>query len=139
MNSFDIVSNRVQNDLGFLSKLFFDGYRYSQTNAASNTLSSIITINKVPYGKYPDVKRFMKSIFELRLIFPIYHVIWDVRKVFNYFRNLPVMSKLTLKELSLKLAMLLCLVSGRQWIQTIDSINLKDITYVGKQVFIPIM
>ena len=139
MNSFDIFNNRLQKVLGFLSKLFFDGYRYSQINTASSTLSSIITINKVSYGKHPDVKRFMKSIFELRLTLPMYHIIWDVRKVFNYFRNLPVMSKLTLKEIFLKLAMLLCLVSGRQRIQTIDLINLKDITYVGKKVFIPIM
>ena len=81
MNSFDIFSNR--------------------------TLSNIITINNVPCGKHPDVKRFMKGIFELRPTFPKYHMIWDVRKAFNYFRNLPVMSNLTLNELSLKLAMLL--------------------------------
>ena len=66
-------------------------------------------------------------------------MIWDVRKVFNYFRNLLVISDLTIKELSFKLAMLLCLVSGRQQMQTIHLINLKDIKYVGVQVFIPIM
>ena len=67
-------------------------------------------------------------------------MIWDVRKVFNYFRNLPLISSnLTLKALSLKLAMLLCLVSGGQRMQTIHLINLKDIKYVGEQVFIPIM
>ena len=66
-------------------------------------------------------------------------MIWDVRKVFNYFRNLPVISNFTLKELSLKLAMLLCLVFGGQRMQTIHLINLKDIKYVREQVFIPIM
>ena len=44
MNSFDVFSNRVQNVLDFLSKLFFDGHSYSQINAASSALSSIITI-----------------------------------------------------------------------------------------------
>ena len=77
--------------------------------------------------------------FELRPTFPKCHMIWDVRKVFNYFRNLPVMSNLTLKELSRKLAMLFCLVSGGQRMQTIHLINLKDIKYFGEQVFIPIM
>ena len=125
--------------LDFLSKLFSDGHSYSQINTASSALSSIITINKVPCGKHPDVKRFMKGIFELRPTFPKYHMMWDVRKVFNYFRNLPVMSNLTLKELSLKLAMMLCLVSGGQRMKTIHLINLKDIKYVGEQVFIPIM
>ena len=85
MNSFDIFSNRVQNVLDFHSKFFSDGHSYSQINTASSALSSIITINKV-----------------LRPSFPKYRMIWDVRKVFNYFRNLPVMSNLTLKELSLK-------------------------------------
>ena len=66
-------------------------------------------------------------------------MIWDVKKVFTNFRNLPVLSDLTLKELSLKLAMLLCLVSGGQQMQTINLINLKDIKYVGDQVIIPIM
>ena len=56
MNSFDIFSNRVQNVLDFLSKLFSDGHSYSQMNTASSILSSIITINKVPCGKHPDVK-----------------------------------------------------------------------------------
>ena len=78
----------------------------------------------------------MKGFFELRPTFPKYHVIWDVRKVFNYFRNLPVMSNLTLKELSLKLAMLLCLVLGEQRIQTIHLMNLKDIKYIGEIVLV---
>ena len=139
MNSFDIFSNRGRNVLDFLSKLFSDGQSYSQVNTASSALSSIIIINKVPCGKYPDVKRFMKGIFELRSTFPKYHMIWDVRKVFNYFRNLPVMSILTFKQLSLKLAMLLCLVLGGQRMQIIHLINLKDIKYIREQVFIPIM
>ena len=66
-------------------------------------------------------------------------MIWDIRKVFNYFRNLPVIGNLTLKELSLKLAMLLYLVSGGQQMQTIHLISLKDIKYVREQVFISIM
>ena len=96
MNSFDIFSNRVQNVLDFLSKLFSDGHSYSQINTASSALSGIITINKVPCGKHPDVKRFVKGIFELRPTFPKYNMIWDVKKVFSYFRNLPVISDLTL-------------------------------------------
>ena len=96
MNSFDIFSNKRQNILDFLLKLISDGHSYSQINTASSALSRIITINKVPFGKHPDVKRFMKGIFELRPTFPKYYIIWDVGKVFNYFRNLPVMSDLTL-------------------------------------------
>ena len=96
MNNF-----RVQNVLDFLSKLFSDRHSCSQIDTASSALSGFITINKVPRGKHPVVKRFMKGMFELRPTFPKYHTIWDVRKVFNYFKTLPVMSNLTLKELSL--------------------------------------
>ena len=59
-------------------------------------------------------------------------MIWDVRKVFNYFRKLPVISDLTLKELSFKLVMLLCLILGVQRMQTIHLINLTDIKFVGE-------
>ena len=139
MNSFDIFSNIVQNVLDFLSKLFSDGHSYSEINTASSELSNIITINKEPCGKHPDFKRVVKGIFKLRPTFPKFHKIWDVRKVFNYFRNLPVMSDLTLKELSLKLAMLLSLVSSGQRMQTIHLINLKGIKYVGEQMFFQII
>ena len=139
MSSFDIFNNKVQNVLEFLSKLFSDGHSYSQINTASSALSSIITINKVSCGKHPDVKRFMKRIFKLWPTFPKYRMTWDARKVFNYIRNLPVMSDLTLKEFSPKSAMLLCLVSGGQWMQTIHLISLKSIKYVGGQVFVPVM
>ena len=139
MDSSDIFSNRVQNVLDFLSKLFSCGHSYSQINTASSALSSIITINKVPCGKHPDVKRFMKGIFEFGPIFSKYHMIWDIKKVFNYFRNLPVMGNSPLKELFLKLAMLQCLVLGGQQMLTIHLLNLKDIKYVEEQVFIPIM
>ena len=59
-------------------------------------------------------------------------MIWDVRKVFNYFRKLPVISDLTLKELSFQLVMLLCLILGVQRMQTIHLINLTDIKFVGE-------
>ena len=49
-----------------------------------------------------------------------------------------LMSDLTFKKFSLKLAMLLCLVSGEQRMQTIHLIILKGIKYVGEQVFIKI-
>ena len=73
----------------------------------------------------------MKGTFALRPTYSKYHITWGVTKVFNYFRNLPVTSDSTLKKVSLKLAMLL--------MQTIHLMSLKDIKYVGEQVFISIM
>ena len=102
MNSFNIFSNRVQNVLDFLSKLLSDGHSDSQINTASSKLSSFTTINKVPCEKHPNVKRFIKGIFEFQPTFSKYHMIWDVKKVFNYFRNLPVISDLTLNSFMTK-------------------------------------
>ena len=60
-------------------------------------------------------------------------MIWGVRKVFNYFRNLPVMSDLTLKELSLKLAMLLCLVLGSLNVIKVSKLNLKRFLHTVRE------
>ena len=52
-----------------------------------------------------------------------------------YFRNLHVMGDLILKELSLKLFLLLCLISGGQRMQTIHLINLKDLKTYLRDIF----
>ena len=123
VSSFELFSNRVQNVLDFLSKLFCTGRSHSQICAASSALYSIITIDKL-----------CQEISYTWDIILYHHMVWHVRKVCNYFRNFPVMIGLTLKKLSLKLGMLLCLIFGGQGMQTIHIINLKDIRYVGVQI-----
>ena len=81
----------------------------------------------------------MKGIFELRPSFPKYTFIWDIQKVFDYFRGLPDVEKLDLKLLSHKLVMLLCLLSGGQRAQTIHVLCIEDIKYVDDGIIIPIM
>ena len=126
--------------LSFLTKLFEDGCSYSQINSARSALSLLFALEKSnQWGSLHLVKRFMKGVFELRPVMPKYSTIWDVKIVFNYFRQLPSPSELTLNVLSKKLALLIGLVSGGQRCQTIHCINLKDLIFTKNKLLIPIM
>jgi len=106
---------------------------------ACSVLSILIDSEPLTFGKLPLVKRFMKGILEQRPVFSKYNYIWDVNKVFEFFRGLPSLEDLDLKMLSYKLVMLLCLVSGGQRAQTIHSLCLKDIHFIEESIAIPIM
>ena len=109
-------------------------------NTACSAQSAVLNTAATSFGKLPLVKRFMKGIFSLKPVFPKYSMIWDVNKLFDYFRSLPSPSFLDLKMLSHKLAMLLMLLSGGQRSQTIHSIKINDIIVTGdNSVFIPAM
>ena len=72
----------------------------------------------VPFGQQKVVIRFIKGVFEMKPALPKYSNRWNVNVVLNYLELLHPYSKLTLKELCQKLAMLLALLSG-QTCQTI--------------------
>ena len=67
----------------------------------------------------------MKGIYELRPCFPKHNSIWNLATVFNYFRNQKGATELSLMDLSLKVAFLLCLLSGQRC-QTISFLDLKE-------------
>ena len=69
----------------------------------------------------------MKGVFELRPAFPKYAVTWDVDLVLRYLELLFPLDKLTLKELSYKVIMLIAL-SSDQRCQTLHSLTLPSIT-----------
>jgi len=76
----------------------------------------------------------MKGVFEKRIPHPKYKKIWDVSLVLNYLTTLDQIEKLTLKDLTLKLLMLLQLVTGQRG-QSIHLLNvvtmhLSDTSYV---------
>ena len=73
MNNFDTFSNRVQNVLDFISKLFSDGHNYSQINTTSSALSSIITI-RYPVENIKMLKGFWKTFSNFNQYFP--SIIW---------------------------------------------------------------
>ena len=62
-------------------------------------------------GSHPIVSCFMKGIFQLRMLTPKYLVTWDVSVVLSYLKTLSPKNSLSLKQSTLKLAMLMALIS----------------------------
>ena len=66
----------------------------------------------------------MKGVFEKRTPHPRYNKIWHVSLVLSYLTTLDPVEKLTLKDLTLKLLVLLLLITGQRG----QSIHLLNIT-----------
>ena len=82
---------------------------------ARSALSSYLELKDgVPFGQHKLVNRFMKGVFECKPALPKYSSTWNVDIVLQYLELLHPHNKLTLKELSQKLAMLLALLSGQR-------------------------
>ena len=109
------IQPSVVSVLDFLTLLYQQGLTYSAINTARSALSSYITLeNGTCVGKHPLVSRLMKSIFQEKPPRPKYTEIWDVSIVLSYLQSLSPVDKLSLKELTLKLLVLILLVSGQR-------------------------
>lgn len=71
-------------------------------------------VNNVVFGAHPTISRFMKSIFELRPVKPRYNAVWDVNVVLNYLETLFPLKDISLKKLTIKLTMVIALVSAQR-------------------------
>ena len=114
-------------DIEFLRELYEAGLGYSAINTARSALSSVIIPNEgIPFGRDPLVCRFLKGIFELKPCFPKYSEIWDVNKVLCYLKSFSLVGEMDLKDLTMNLATLLCLLTG----QRCQTIHKMDINFV---------
>ncbi|KAJ8034638.1 hypothetical protein HOLleu_21560 [Holothuria leucospilota] len=111
----DRVSD-VNHVLEFLSDLFNkENLSYSSINSARSALASYLILNdKFTIGDHPLISRLLKGIFNLRPPMPRYQETWDVKVVFRYLRTLSPASRLTLKQITLKLSMILALTSAQR-------------------------
>ena len=117
----------LEKAIEFLVMLFNSGIGYSAINTARSALSTIISLeNGLKFGEHPLVIRYMKGIFEIQPALPKYSEIWDVTVVLNYLKTFEKVSELPLKELTLKLTMLLCLTTGQRG-QTIHKMDVTGI------------
>ena len=88
---------------------------YSAVNTARSALSSLLPRrNGTTFGKDPGVSRLLKGIFRLRPSLPRYTVTWDVSIVLTHFISLHRSGDNSRKGLTMKLATLLCLLSGQR-------------------------
>ena len=119
--------------LHFLTELFEANCGYSALNTARSALSTFIVLPRnISAGNHPLVTRFMKGVFQSRPTFPKYTEIWDVNIVLSYLKTLSPIAKLSLKDLTFKVTMMLMLLSGQR-IQTIQLLDLKDMTMSKSQ------
>ena len=102
--------------LNFLADLYHSGSSYSAINSARSSLSSTLLLREsaTPIGSDPLVSRFLKGAFVNRAALSRYKHLSDVDIVLLYLRNLPSAAKLTLKQLTYKLVMLLALLTGQR-------------------------
>lgn len=122
IDTFQVPVNII---LDFLTELYENGLGYSAINTSRSALSALgIVQDGFAIGAHPVVIRFMKGIHNLRPSVPRYVTTWDVSKVLNYLKTLSPMKYLSLKLLTFKLVMLICLVlAGRT--QTVHLLSIQ--------------
>ena len=79
----------------------------------------------------------MKGLFVLNPPCPRYTAIWDVNIVLDYLSSLENVSKLDLKMLTLKLKMLLCLMTAQRS-QTLHLLELSNMISEGQNIIFTI-
>ncbi len=122
----DPISPSISEAVNFLAHLYKSGLGYSAICVARSALSSYLNIaDVVDFGQHKIVRRFMKGVFELKPVLPKYSHTWDVDTVLNLLECYAPNDKLTLKELSHKLVMLLALLTGQRC-QTIHKLSVKS-------------
>ena len=125
------ISPLLEVALEFLAQLADRDLGYSVVNTARTALSSVLVLpNGIAFGQHLYVKRLLKGIFETKPAPPRYTCVWDVEIVLNYLRTLGSNTELTLKLLTLKLVMLLGLLSGQRC-QTLHCLTITDMV-LGK-------
>ena len=75
------------------------------------------------FGTHPLVSRFLKGVFTERPSLPRYQNIWDMNIVLNHLKQSTIAKELSLKDLTLKLVMLMALLSGQRC-QTLQSLSI---------------
>lgn len=120
--------------LEFLSNLFYAGsLGYSALNTARSALSSVVILTDTNYSisSHPFIARFMKGVYNLKPPKPRYKQIWDVRIVLQFLRKLSPAKTLSLKALTLKVCMLIAIVSGRR-VQTLHKLRINAMSIKAK-------
>ena len=107
--------------------LFDSGLDYSVINTARSALSSILgQFDGQVFGKHGLVIRFMKGVFNARPTRARYLATWDVQTVLSYLKQLAPVRLISLKDLTIKLVMLLALTTGQRG-QTFHLLDLSNL------------
>ena len=105
--------------------MFDQKLSYSSINSACSTLSTILQTSSnynYTFGEHPDVKRFMKGVYQNRPPMPSYNKTWDVNVVLQYLRGMGKATELSIKELTLKLVMLIVLTTACSRLEEVNGV-----------------
>ena len=101
--------------LDFLVNLHEKGLSYTAITTARSAISAItLSEDKNTIGYHPHVSRFMKGIYKGSPPTPRYQSTWDFQPVLTYLAATNPVDKLDLNMLTLKLVMLIALVSAQR-------------------------
>ena len=118
--------------LEFLTELYGLGLQYSALNTARSALSCVLYQGRSTIGTDPLITRFMKGVFQTRPVKCKYKSVWDVNIVLSFIEKLGDNSGLSLKNLTLKLAMLVALTSAQRC-QSVHNLNLENMNVIGEK------
>ena len=125
--NWDKWNPKLNQPVFFLTQLFESGLSYSAINAARSALSNILPqYDNVPFGQHEVVCRILKGMYNKRPQRSRYTSTWDVDIVLGYLRELSPLIKLSFKDLTRKLIMLLLLTTSQR-VQTLCSLCVSDI------------
>ena len=110
--------------------LFKKGFSYSALNTARSAVSSIdnnvsVIQDHTSGGKHFLVCRYLKGVFNKIKPVPIYNNIWSVDTVLNYLSLFWPLDEINLKELTLKLVLLIALTTGQRY-QTLTFLDISE-------------
>lgn len=94
----------------FLAHIFEKGYQYRSLNSFRSAISSTHDrVDGVNVGQHPIISRLMAGALNSRPPQPRYNATWDVQEVLVFLENMGSYKDLSLKDLTIKTAMLLAL------------------------------
>ena len=128
LNDIDPLDPHLNNGLSFLVMLFDRGLRYSGLNSARSALSCILPLFEGHnFGSHPLVIRLLRSFYNERPPQARYATMWNPQIVIDYLREKCPLKDLSVKELTLKVCMLLLLAtcSRQQRLVSMKRSNLK--------------
>ena len=96
----------------FLTECIQEGFKYNIIAGFRSAISAYYDpIQGIPLGKHPRVSDLLTGIFNKNHPQSKFNFIWDVKKVINYFSFQKFETNGNLKDLTLKLIVLLALTS----------------------------
>ena len=111
----------------FLSDTFHRGVGYESVNTVRGALSLLrIVVERCRAGNHPLVNKFLRGVFNLRPSAPRDAETLDVQLVVLQLQNMEPLCSLSLKDITLKLVMLMALTQAAR-IQTLHLLLLGDI------------